>query len=214
MTVEMAQTNFLVPVRLKHVNRWSSVVQTVLTSVYQAPGAVMEKPTVRMELMRRTVRPGSAQTLNSAARTASVCRPPSCATMRQTVTMPATRPPARPPPAAVHRFSATTLFAFLACGPATVTSTALMARMNGPRTAAQRLPPLLPRTNAPPWSSVVAAESASMVVGSVMEVLTAMIDPMKLTVLNPPAVLMSFNAVMDLASMAADSVTISTTAGT
>lgn len=39
----------------KRVNRQSSAVQTALTNVYRAVGAVMEKPTVRMELMKRPV---------------------------------------------------------------------------------------------------------------------------------------------------------------
>lgn len=39
----------------KRVNRQSSAVQTALTNVYRALGAVMEKPTVRMELTKRPV---------------------------------------------------------------------------------------------------------------------------------------------------------------
>lgn len=39
----------------KHVNRQSSAVQTVLTGVYQAHGAVTERLTVRMELMKIAV---------------------------------------------------------------------------------------------------------------------------------------------------------------
>lgn len=40
---------------LKRVDRQSSAATTVLTSAYPAPGAVMEKQTVRMELMKSPV---------------------------------------------------------------------------------------------------------------------------------------------------------------
>lgn len=40
---------------LKRVGPQNSVAWTVLTSVYPAPGAVMEKLTVRMELMKKPV---------------------------------------------------------------------------------------------------------------------------------------------------------------
>lgn len=53
-----------------------------------------------------------------------------------------------------------------------------------------------------------------MAAGSVMEELTASIGLTRLTVLVPPAVLMSLNAGMALASMAAASATIGMTAGT
>lgn len=53
-----------------------------------------------------------------------------------------------------------------------------------------------------------------MEAGSVMEELTALIDPTKRTVLTLPAVLMSLNAVMALASMEAASATTNMTAGT
>lgn len=39
----------------KHVDRRSSAAWTALTSVYRARGTVMEKLTVRMELMKRAV---------------------------------------------------------------------------------------------------------------------------------------------------------------
>lgn len=53
-----------------------------------------------------------------------------------------------------------------------------------------------------------------MEAGSAMEEPTASIDLTKLTVLIPPAVLMSLNAVMALASMEAASATTNMTAGT
>lgn len=214
MTAEMAQMNFLVLAWLKRADRQSSVVRTALTIVYRAVGAVMEKLTVRMELMKRAVRPSSAQTQSSAAGMANACQAHSCAMMRQTVMTAVMRPLAHLLPATLRPSSATTLFAFLACGPATVTPTALTARTSGPRTVVQRDMPLLPPTAAQPWSSAVAAESASIAAGSVTEEPTASIDQTKLTVLIPPAALMSLNAVMALVSMEAASATINMTAGT
>lgn len=122
--------------------------------------------------------------MSSAAAVANVCRPPSCATMRRTVTTAATRPPVHPSPAAPHPSSATTPFASHACGLATVMPTAPTARTSGPRTVVPRnLTPLWLIT-ARPWSSAVAAESASMEAGSAMEELTASIDLTKLTVVR------------------------------
>lgn len=206
--------NFLVPALPKRVDRQSSAARTALTSVYRAPGTVMEKLTVRMELTKRAVRQSSAQTQSSAAGTDNACHPPSCVTTRLTVTTAATRPPARPSPAAPRPSSVTTPFVFHACGPATETPIAQTARTSGPRTVVQRHLTLLPLISAHPWSSTVAAANASMAAGSVMGELTASIDQMKLTVLVPPAVLMSLNVVMALASMGASSATINTTART
>lgn len=122
--------------------------------------------------------------MSSAAAVANVCRPPSCATMRRTVTTAATRPPVHPSPAAPHPSSATTPFASHACGLATVMPTAPTARTSGPRTVVPRnLTPLWLIT-ARPWSSAVAAESASMEAGSAMEEPTASIDLTKLTVVR------------------------------
>lgn len=214
MTAATAQMNFLVPAWPERVDRQSSAAGTAFTSVYRAPGAVMEKVTVRMELMKRAVRQSSAQTLSFAARTANACRPPSCATTRQTVMTAVTRPHARPSPAPLRPSSATTPCVFRACGPAMVMPTALTAQMNGLRPAAHRDLPPLSLISAHPWSFAVAAESASTAAGSVTEELTAWIDQMKLTVHISPAALMSLSAVMAPASMAVASATTSMTAGT
>lgn len=121
---------------------------------------------------------------SSAAGTASACRPPSCVTTRQTVTTAVTRPPARPSPAVPHPSSATTPCASRACGPATVTPTAPTAQTNGPAPVVHRdlSPPSLIRAH--PWSSAVAAGSASTAAGSAMEDPTASTDPTKLTVVR------------------------------
>ncbi len=127
--------------------------------------------------------------MSSAAGMASACPPPSYVMTRQTVMMLVTRPPAHPSPAAQHPSSATTAFASHACGPATVTQTALMARMSCLRTVVHRNLVLPPPTGAHLWSSTVAAESASTATGGVMEEPIALIDLMKLTVVN-----MSYNS--------------------
>lgn len=213
-TVETAQMNYLVPAWQKPVDRQSLAVQIAFISVCRAPGAVTEKLTVIMEPMSRAVLQSSAQTPSSAVGTANACPPPLCAMTMQTVTMPVMRPPAHQSPAVQHPSSATILFAFHACGPAMVMPTAPMARTSGPRTVVHRDLALLPLISAHLWSSTVAVGSASMVAGSVMEELTALIDQMKLTVLVQLVVLMSLSAVMGLASMVAASATTCTTVGT
>ena len=65
-----------------------------------------------------------------------------------------------------------------------VMPTALTAQTSGPRPVVDRHRPLLPLISAQPWSSAVAAESASMVAGSVTEELTASIDQMRLIVVS------------------------------
>lgn len=132
-------------------------------------------------------RPSSARGPSSAARAASACRPPLCVMTTWTARTAATRNPARPSPAVPLPSSATTQFAFHTYGPATGTATAPTARMSGPKPAGQRLLTSWAFITAPRWSGFVAVESASMLAGSVMDRLTALINQMKLT-----AVIMNF----------------------
>lgn len=125
-----------------------------------------------------------------------------------------TRPPARCLPAAPPASSATAPPASPSCGPATTTPTAKMARMSGLSTVRVLKCPKGTVAPARPSSSTVEVASASTPAGAVMEAPTARTSLTRRIALWPPVALTNSSALMELASMAAGSVTGNMTART
>ena len=127
---------------------------------------------------------GRAPMASSPVAVASVWRRPSCATGKTTVRMVVMRLPVQRPPAAPAPSSATTPGVCQGCGRATETLTAWTGQTSGRRTDLAGGPSCPPRHPAQHWSSTVAMESASMVVGGATAGTTAMTALMKSTAVS------------------------------